>query len=460
MEVGKLVEYEVFHQVLNHFVSNGLFHANHHGGLPNHSTTTALIQLHNIFLEAAQSKKLTAALLLDQSEAYDLLDHSILLRKLAVYNFDESSISWFRSYLSGRSQAVQIQTKRSPLLWLDNHAAPQGSVLGGLLFVLFENDFPACRSKGDSVMFVDDDTDCVSSCDLKELRENIQSEAQNSCDWLNDNRMVVAGQKSKLLVVSTRELKRKLCIDGTGALSVIVDGKQVFESQSERLLGITVNNSITWKDHLYGDGVNQGLIPQLSQRVGILRQLSKVASNEKLRNIAQGLFYSKLFYCLPLFVNTWGIDTYKEGISRHYSFTKKDLHKLQVLQNQVSRLLINRGPLHECYLSTAELLKLSGDLSVHQLGAVSTICLMKRVLMSGKPSYLAELIQNTISRGTRSGNTIKQYKIRLEVVKEGFLYRGIQLFNRISDDLKMEDSMVKFKRNVKKWVEANIAVKP
>ena len=80
--------------------------------------------------------------------------------------------------------------------------------------------------------------------------------------------------------------------------------------------------------------------------------------------------------------------------------------------------------------------------------------------MSGKPSYLAELIQNTISRGTRSGNTIKQYKIRLEVVREGFLYRGIQLFNRIPDDLKMEDSMVKFKRNVKKWVEANIAVKP
>ena len=167
----------------------------------------------------------------------------------------------------------------------------------------------------------------------------------------------------------------------------------------------------------------------------MLRQLSKVASKKKLRNIAQGLFYSKLFYCLPLFVNTWGIDTYKEGISRHYSFTKKDLHKLQVLQNQVSRLLINRGPLHECYLSTAELLKLSGDLSVHQLGALSTLCLMKKVLKSGKPSYIAEQIQNTVFRGTRSGNTLKQNKTHLEVVKEGFMYRGIQLFNRISNDL-------------------------
>ena len=85
---------------------NGLFHENHNGGLPNHSTTTALVQLHDIFLQAAESKNLTAALLLDQSAAYDLLDHNILLQKLAAYNFDDDTICWFRSYLSERSQAV------------------------------------------------------------------------------------------------------------------------------------------------------------------------------------------------------------------------------------------------------------------------------------------------------------------------------------------------------------------
>ena len=77
---------------MEHFTTNGLFHSNHHGGLSNHSTATALIQLHNMFLEAAENKKLTAALLLDQSAAYDLLDHPILLKKLAAYNFHEDSI--------------------------------------------------------------------------------------------------------------------------------------------------------------------------------------------------------------------------------------------------------------------------------------------------------------------------------------------------------------------------------
>ena len=152
-------------QKLDHFVSNNLFHKNHHGGLTNHSTASALIQLHEMFLEAAENKKLPAAHLLDQSAAYDLLDHNILLKKLALYNFDEESVQWFKSYLSGRLQSVQVEAQQSPAEDLEDHAAPQGSVLGGKFFLINENDFPACRGKGESVLFVDDDTDVVNDSD-------------------------------------------------------------------------------------------------------------------------------------------------------------------------------------------------------------------------------------------------------------------------------------------------------
>ena len=45
-----------------------------------------------MFLQAAESKNLTAALLLDQSAAHDLLDQTILLQKLAAYDFNENTI--------------------------------------------------------------------------------------------------------------------------------------------------------------------------------------------------------------------------------------------------------------------------------------------------------------------------------------------------------------------------------
>ena len=465
VEVGKLVEYEVYDQVSQHFISHNLFHSNHHGGLPNHSTATAMIQLQDMFLQASVSKKLTGALLLDQSAAYDLLDHSILLKKLAVYNFDENTISWFKSYLSGRSQAVQVETKQGALEDLDDHAAPQGSVLGGLLFIINENDFPACREEGESVLFVDDDTDCVSDANPDTLIEKMQHEADNSCDWLRDNRMCIAGQKSKLLIVGTKELKKKKC--DNRELSIYVDGKLVNETESEKLLGIIVNNKITWKEHFYGEswrpaGENsQGLIPQLSQRLGILRKISLVASKKKLKVLAQGLFYFKLSYCLPLFMNTWGLDNYRDGDTRTTSCTKEDIRKIQVLQNQVARLLVNKRDLQgKVNISTVELLNLSGDLSVHQLGALRTVNLTKKIMMTQKPSYLARRLQTPLDRGTRSGDTLTLSKTQLGLAREGFVYRGTKLYNLLPNSLKQETEMNLFKSQAKIWVKENIPVKP
>ena len=99
-ELGKIVEYVVHSQVYLHFKENALFHSNHHGFLPNHSTATALIQLHDMLLDAAESKEFSAALLLDLSAAFDIVDHQILLEKLAIYNFDEKAIEWYSIHKS------------------------------------------------------------------------------------------------------------------------------------------------------------------------------------------------------------------------------------------------------------------------------------------------------------------------------------------------------------------------
>ena len=93
-----------------------------------------------------------------------------------------------------------------------------------------------------------------------------------------------------------------------------MDGKRVEETRSEKLLGVIINNKMTWSDHLHGEDWrekgdnNPGVIPQLAQRLGILRKLSNHAGKKKLKMLASGLFYSKLSYCLPLYTATWGLD--------------------------------------------------------------------------------------------------------------------------------------------------------
>ena len=194
-------------------------------------------------LQAADSGELAALCLLDQSAAYDLLCHQGLKEKLYLYNFDNNSIDWVMSYLGGRTQLVQVESRTSGSLDCGDNGVPQGSVLGGLLHVINSNDFPACHEKGGSVVYVDDDSDCVQEKDPSVLKEKIEKEAGNSAEWLKDNRLCVAGEKSKILILGTSEMRTSR-LTNTDA-KIVVDGKEILESDSEKLLGVT---RTTWFD--------------------------------------------------------------------------------------------------------------------------------------------------------------------------------------------------------------------
>ena len=70
--------------ISSNFVQHGLFHGNHHGFLGNHSTASALIQLYDMWLSAAEDEELSVALLLDLSAALDIVDHDMFLKKLKL----------------------------------------------------------------------------------------------------------------------------------------------------------------------------------------------------------------------------------------------------------------------------------------------------------------------------------------------------------------------------------------
>jgi len=113
IQIGKIVELAVQSQIVAHFENNNLFHPHQYGSVANHSKTTAVIHVHERWLEALEKDHLSASCLLDQTAAYDLLCHKTLDEKLILFNFDEVSRSWIRSYLSDRTQRVQVETKIS-----------------------------------------------------------------------------------------------------------------------------------------------------------------------------------------------------------------------------------------------------------------------------------------------------------------------------------------------------------
>ena len=92
----------------SYFDKNKIFHFNLHGFRANRSTQTALINMYDRWAQAASIGKISGAVLLDQSAAFDLVDHNILLQKLKIYGINEDYLKWITSYLKDRYQAVWI----------------------------------------------------------------------------------------------------------------------------------------------------------------------------------------------------------------------------------------------------------------------------------------------------------------------------------------------------------------
>ena len=121
--------------------------------------------------EALDRNDYAISLFIDLSKAFDTISHSILLKKLQHYGIRGLVYEFLKSYLSNRSQLVDIDGVYSNLLNI-TCGVPQGSILGPMLFMIYINDLHLCSELLKKNLFADDTTLIFTSSDLKKIYFN------------------------------------------------------------------------------------------------------------------------------------------------------------------------------------------------------------------------------------------------------------------------------------------------
>ena len=78
--LSKILEKNVFGQIMDYMTEKELINVNHHAYRPGHNTT-ALIQMYDSWIEMMESGNLGGICMLDISAAFNVVDHGLHLKK-------------------------------------------------------------------------------------------------------------------------------------------------------------------------------------------------------------------------------------------------------------------------------------------------------------------------------------------------------------------------------------------
>ena len=160
--VSKVFEKLRNNRIVDHLEKCGLFSDFQYGFRSSRSTADLLTVVSDRIARAFNRSGATRAVALDISKAFDRLWHAGLLHKLKSYGISGQIFGLISSFLSNRWVWVVLDGKSSQEYPV-NAGAPQGSILGPTLFLLYINDLPddvICN-----IAIYADDTTLYSKCD-------------------------------------------------------------------------------------------------------------------------------------------------------------------------------------------------------------------------------------------------------------------------------------------------------
>ena len=177
--------------------------------------------------------KMVGTISVDLSKAFDSLPHGLLIAKLSAYGVDFNSCKLPATYLYNRHQRVKLGDVRSEWSTVTK-GAPQGSILGPLLFNVFINDIFFLDCDCHIYNYADDNCISYSSDTIDDIRKFLKKDIIVFMNWFQQNSLNANPVKFQTMLISSHGSD----VDG---LMINVQNTTISSTERMKVLGVKID---------------------------------------------------------------------------------------------------------------------------------------------------------------------------------------------------------------------------
>ena len=400
---------------LQNFLStHKIISTSQHGFQKDKSIESGLFEFISKVTDAINKEQLAVGLFIDLSKAFDMVNHSILLRKLNLIGIRGIALDWFCSYLRNRKQVVELSrsingtpsTFRSSMTEIVC-GVPQGSILGPLLFAIYINDLVTILHPSAAMLYADDVNILVCGTSQFELETNLNATVKKLKDWISENKLLFNIEKTKLL-------NFHLSNRTTDPLPTPVNCNFVNYSTNVKLLGVTITDNFTWDIHI------TSLNKKLNAICFALYRLSGCVSRDTLLSVYFAKFYSLLSFGIIF----WG--------------SSRDSISTFRIQKKAIRTIFNLSYRSSC----KEIFKL------HRCLPLPCIYIYRSILYVRKYKYMFIATNDVHNYTTRQASNVFVIRNKYAGLQKSAYSMCCKLYNKLPTDIKNIICDNQFKRAI------------
>ena len=401
LTISKVLEKIMYKRTYGFLERTGQIYEGQYGFRSKHSCENAVQNLLTDIVKSDTNGKITVAVFLDLSKAFDTLSHPILLSKLERYGIRGLSLQWFKSYLTNRNLRAKCIAGDNNTTYSDqfdiDYGTPQGSCLGPLLFSVFTNDISRHLTYTKCILFADDTTIYHSHGNLRYLTWCLEEDLKTVNDWFRANLLTLNLDKSVSMTFSSKKI---------AGVNIEVGGVSLPDVVSTKFLGIWIDRHLTWQTHF------NKLVIKIKRNRYLLRQ----GCNHLTNHARKALYFAQIYSHLSYGITVWGPMLNQEKIA-----------KLQKLQNTCFRISCKQEPTEMNYhsqgiLRIKEIIKLNNMKHSYK---VQHSHLPARILQCSRTDNLNKSLIKTHRYPTRQKNCLNLPKTYGVWYKKSFLYQSI-----------------------------------